>query len=523
MEEHIQPLGDTHFVCSSGSGQRGGASDTCYAYVGRLDSEQKTDLSHLIDRSRYESQLFTTPSGMILFSWLTPGAIERLIVIDGADARVLTEFMSPWDHKGRLMAVDSTAENGVFFSRHEEQRWGIRSITEGLPLVHQAANILGDFRAELNAYCHGYWLTAEMRLDRHDVVAVAADSGHIETRFSLAALPAHLAAAQHAPLVACGLMGGNVDTVDVMTGAIRRFRPHIGAKQRDGVKVALASDGRYFVSWIDTGGDVMLTLLDTGQSFPLFRLDWLKPDDQLWIPDFCLQAGRLLTLRQNQVTDHGDPLMLPRGTVVISDMDQPHDIKPARYRPELTRRENLTRAGLARVTAEIEEHWITGVRFQVEPRSSLPLGASRSGGAPDVPAGFQWPNFDGVPMSFIAQFNLSELTEIEPTLRLPKSGWLLFFMALTDYGWPAAMNGDEDSTTHYIQSTSVLHVDSNDPLYPAPIPQELGAAQLLPQCVFSPRWHGAMLPGDESAAVESWSLTPAESEAYGQLIHQLST
>src|SRR6186713_1234987 len=54
--------------------------------------------------------------------------------------------------------------------------------------------------------------------------------------------------------------------------------------------------------------------------------------------------------------------------------------------------------------------------------ASLPLGASRFGGAPDVPADFDWPGA-GEPLAFVAQINLAEL----PASELPSVGWLVFF------------------------------------------------------------------------------------------------
>jgi uncharacterized protein YwqG len=77
--------------------------------------------------------------------------------------------------------------------------------------------------------------------------------------------------------------------------------------------------------------------------------------------------------------------------------------------------------------------------------ANLPLGASRFGGAPDVPAGFQWPRwlawrleydarvrkFCRTPpretmLEFMAQFHIDELPAFARQL-LPASGWLCFF------------------------------------------------------------------------------------------------
>ncbi len=57
----------------------------------------------------------------------------------------------------------------------------------------------------------------------------------------------------------------------------------------------------------------------------------------------------------------------------------------------------------------------------------LPVGASRLGGLPDLPSECVWPSWQGKPLSFIAQINLSELPEFSERSLLPQSGYLFFF------------------------------------------------------------------------------------------------
>lgn len=68
----------------------------------------------------------------------------------------------------------------------------------------------------------------------------------------------------------------------------------------------------------------------------------------------------------------------------------------------------------------------------IQPQSiaedALPRGASRFGGAPDLPPTVQWPVVRGVPLSFIAQICLRELHAVwGQQLPLPLSGWIYFF------------------------------------------------------------------------------------------------
>jgi uncharacterized protein YwqG len=59
--------------------------------------------------------------------------------------------------------------------------------------------------------------------------------------------------------------------------------------------------------------------------------------------------------------------------------------------------------------------------------AALPLGASRFGGVPDLPAGVAWPERDGVPMELIAQLRLADVAAAAADPRLPAQGSLLFF------------------------------------------------------------------------------------------------
>jgi uncharacterized protein (TIGR02996 family) len=67
------------------------------------------------------------------------------------------------------------------------------------------------------------------------------------------------------------------------------------------------------------------------------------------------------------------------------------------------------------------------------PERSLPVGASKFGGRPDMPAGTKWPEDDGEPLTFLLQLNLAEL-RVSPVAReLPEAGLLSLF-CLYDYG-----------------------------------------------------------------------------------------
>lgn len=57
----------------------------------------------------------------------------------------------------------------------------------------------------------------------------------------------------------------------------------------------------------------------------------------------------------------------------------------------------------------------------------LPMGRSRMGGAPDLPAGAAWPTSRGRPIEFLVQVNLAEARQACAMPGIPETGWLLLF------------------------------------------------------------------------------------------------
>jgi uncharacterized protein YwqG len=63
----------------------------------------------------------------------------------------------------------------------------------------------------------------------------------------------------------------------------------------------------------------------------------------------------------------------------------------------------------------------------VDSEDSIPVGASKFGGLPDLPSDFVWPQYGERPLSFVAQIRLEEATPYDDENLLPKTGLLTFF------------------------------------------------------------------------------------------------
>ncbi|MGI9203783.1 MAG: YwqG family protein [Woeseiaceae bacterium] len=60
---------------------------------------------------------------------------------------------------------------------------------------------------------------------------------------------------------------------------------------------------------------------------------------------------------------------------------------------------------------------------------------SRIGGVPDLPDGFEWPEWQNVPLAFLAQIDLAEIDEQSVLPDLPKHGLLSFFYDQEQSTW----------------------------------------------------------------------------------------
>jgi uncharacterized protein YwqG len=65
--------------------------------------------------------------------------------------------------------------------------------------------------------------------------------------------------------------------------------------------------------------------------------------------------------------------------------------------------------------------------------ADIPIGASKMGGSPDVPPDFVWPEWNGIPLTFIAQFRLSDVKPYDVEDLLPERGMLYFFFEDISY------------------------------------------------------------------------------------------
>ncbi|HEY6944470.1 MAG TPA: YwqG family protein [Candidatus Acidoferrum sp.] len=97
-------------------------------------------------------------------------------------------------------------------------------------------------------------------------------------------------------------------------------------------------------------------------------------------------------------------------------------------------RRKLFDAGMSKIADEVAAVSREAFRIQTSAATdeTLPIGASKLGGLPDLPANIAWPNREGAPLAFIGQINLREIPSPSP---LSQDGIVSFFYDNAQSAW----------------------------------------------------------------------------------------
>jgi len=136
-------------------------------------------------------------------------------------------------------------------------------------------------------------------------------------------------------------------------------------------------------------------------------------------------------------------------------------------------------AGLARLTKDIDALAKASIRLVTTSvtEATLGIGVSRLGGVPDVAPDFVWPEWKGLPQSFIAQIRLEDAHPYDVDGVLPAQGLLWFFYDAQQqtFGADPADKG----------GWSVLFAEHPDTLQRATVPATLPATSQFQACTLS--------------------------------------
>lgn len=100
-------------------------------------------------------------------------------------------------------------------------------------------------------------------------------------------------------------------------------------------------------------------------------------------------------------------------------------------------REEMNGCGLSGYFDALAPLARNAVRITLGEEDDLPIGVSKFGGCPDLPADAEWfRTSGGIPMSFIAQVNFAEVAPFDLEHKLPEQGMLYFFYDCSPDGMP---------------------------------------------------------------------------------------
>jgi uncharacterized protein YwqG len=173
-------------------------------------------------------------------------------------------------------------------------------------------------------------------------------------------------------------------------------------------------------------------------------------------------------------------------------------------------------SGLKRVAPLIAKEILPCVRLIAKRArdGSIEIGASKLGGLPDLPDASEWPSRDGVPLSFIAQINVTALPKFGGLDELPPNTLLSFFYDVEGFPW--GFDPDDKGGWRVLASP----ISSGSPLKRRPRPKDLVDEGVFNPCALSATVTES-LPVPYSRIIEELKLTDSEQDAYHELFDQL--
>jgi uncharacterized protein YwqG len=187
----------------------------------------------------------------------------------------------------------------------------------------------------------------------------------------------------------------------------------------------------------------------------------------------------------------------------------------------LALREGLQATGLrGHVAQAIAGYAVPSLEFSAATSTTVPVGATKIGGLPDLPEKTVWPRrsdrireramepvLGAIPLAFLVQVDLGEASRALPADEnpLPAAGLLSFFYDAYDQPW-----GYDPEDRHDFR---VIYSGPAEDLAPATLPEDLPEV-----CRFGPRaaslHRKPSLPSDRSEEIYDLELTDEEYERY---------
>jgi uncharacterized protein YwqG len=340
------------------------------------------------------------------------------------------------------------------------------------------------------------------------------------------------------------LSGSDLWLISRDAGKSRRFSPHKGAARNEFATPHFSDCGTWMAS--RCGSDVSVTRLIDGASWAVARIqDQLHQDESYdgfvvrsRVPVGLGFVGSTLLVHQGHAVRKLE-LEERASRSFVSEHGRAGARRPVRAKPSMSFERLVSAARLQRREEQLRGFNSPAVQLHLKAlkkkgwehpgvRGGPELGASRVGGWPDLSQGTSWPNWQHRPMAFLAQINLAEAHLVQPSLRLPKSGLLSFFLGCGDETYEK----DGDRRSRYMVDPTVgtrdgvndgwkvIFTESTENLErrrcsESPLPE------LFEPCAVGFRARGLSLPDEDTVAYSLLEFEDDERDDYNELLSQL--
>ena len=330
------------------------------------------------------------------------------------------DVLQQFSQVGIPVAVDPETKTALFST---SQGYQIKALDENLSILHQQPKNIFVTHPQ-GVWCAGkYVANYGISSEKTGLIVINPDTGQIEQTFDFGKKTiSSLAGTGELEHIVCGMYGGEVFRVDIVSGKITKYKPHRGVSSDWPVDIRAADSTDLIVSTSDNS--LCLTSTVLGKSHRMMPFESVIHDNSgvngkrlVFSPDFCLFGEKLAILSEQTVSLHELPDLQSVTPNFVSELGHPDYKKPHKYSAKLGLIANFEKAGLARVAPQLESLWSNPLIMKTTRKARpLPVGKSKFGGYPDLPDGFQWPLFEDEPLAYIGQLNLENIA-----LQLPGS------------------------------------------------------------------------------------------------------
>jgi len=298
--------------------------------------------------------------------------------------------------------------------------------------------LFGGFRCDIIPNKNA-WVAFKSDLDGWCLKVIEYTSGKVLNKIPLAKNSESFDLSVETDKAVIGDSNGMLSIVDIVTSKIVKFRAHIGVNKDNWINVKISQDGQWAASSIDN----KLLSISNLQNMTTIQLDEMEmlvhKAEKYKEVDMDTKVEPIFSFVNNIlviVDANGIQQINPTKLVFDEKPIKEEKIDLSTINAKSHLKEMLSHAGLVHKFNTIKKYHSPAIELKTKLIKTKTFrkehGKTQFGGYPDLPKGTKWPMWQNRPMSFLVQINLTEIHEINPDIKLPKTGLLSFFLGCED-------------------------------------------------------------------------------------------